>query len=211
MSNRLLKLLPILLAFVLICSVSVFAVLADEPSEAESATESATESAAESEEATSGDESEEATSGDESEEATSADESEAETSDPHADHDHSSTTSATTSSTTSVDPHAGHNHGDETSGGLSVRNWQLIITAAVVVILVAVMFILSKTNTKLGQKIANFFKNNKSEFKKVVWMPKNDLVKSTGIVLLVLIVACALIGLLDLAFSSVLNLLSSIG
>ena len=67
---------------------------------------------------------------------------------------------------------------------MSARNWQLIITAAIVVILIAVLFILSKTNTKLGQKIANFFKNNKSEIKKVVWMPKNDLVKSTCIVLL---------------------------
>ena len=198
MSNRLLKLLPILLAFALICSVSAFAVLADESSTADSTTESVTESATESEDATSADESEDATSGDESKAETSG--------------TTSSTTSATTSSTTSSDPHAGHDHGkEETSGGLSARTWQLIITAAVVVILVAVMFILSKTNTKLGQKIANFFKNNKSEVKKVVWMPKNDLVKSTGIVLLVLVAACAVIGLLDLAFSSVLNLLSSIG
>ncbi len=204
MSNRLLKLLPILLAFVLLCSASVFAVLADESSEAESVTESATES----EEVTSGDESEEATSGDESE-AESADESKAETSGTT-----SGTTSATTSATTSTtsgDAHAGHDHEEETSGGLDATTWQLIITAAVVVILVAVLFILAKTNTKVGQKIANFFKNNKSEIKKVVWMPRNDLFKSTCIVLLVLIAACALIGLLDFAFSSVLNLLSSIG
>ncbi|MBQ9794199.1 MAG: preprotein translocase subunit SecE [Clostridia bacterium] len=63
----------------------------------------------------------------------------------------------------------------------------------------------------MGLKIANFFKNYKSELKKVVWMPKNDLIKSTGIVLLVLVAACVLIGLLDFAFSALLNLVSSIG
>ena len=203
MSNRLLKLLPVLLAFVLICSVSVFAVFADESVADESvAEESVTEEST-------ADESAAETSGDESEAETSGDESEAETSATT-----SSTTSSTTSATTSTtsgDDHAGHNHGEETSGGLSARTWQLIITASVVVILVAVLFILAKTNTKFGQKIANFFKNYKSELGKVVWMPKNDLVKSTSIVLLVLVAACALIGLLDFAFSSVLNLLSSIG
>ena len=209
MSNRLLKLLPVLLAFVLICSVSVFAVFADESVADESVVDEsvADESAAEesaTEESTA-DESAAETSGDESEAETSGDKSEAETSATT-----SSTTSATTS-TTSKDDHAGHDHGEETSGGLSARTWQLIITAAVVVILVAVLFILAKTNTKFGQKIANFFKNYKSELGKIVWMPKNDLVKSTSIVLLVLVAACALIGLLDLAFSSVLNLLSSIG
>ena len=64
---------------------------------------------------------------------------------------------------------------------------------------------------KIGQKIANFVKNYKSELKKVVWMPKNDLIKSTGIVLLVLVAAVVLIGLLDLGFSALLNLISSIG
>ena len=78
-------------------------------------------------------------------------------------------------------------------------------------ILFAVLFILSRTNTKIGQKIANFVKNYKSELKKVVWMPKNDLIKSTGIVLLVLVAAVVLIGLLDLGFSALLNLISSIG
>ena len=60
-------------------------------------------------------------------------------------------------------------------------------------------------------KHQNFVKNYKSELKKVVWMPKNDLIKSTGIVLLVLVAAVVLIGLLDLGFSALLNLISSIG
>ena len=42
-------------------------------------------------------------------------------------------------------------------------------------------------------------------------MKKNDLIKSTGIVLLVLVAAVVLIGLLDLGFSALLNLISSIG
>ena len=80
-----------------------------------------------------------------------------------------------------------------------------------IIIAVAVLFILTKTNTKAGLAIAKFFKDYKSELKKVVWMPRNDLIKSTGIVLLVLVCACIVIGLLDLGFSSLLNLMSSIG
>ena len=200
MSNRLLKLLPILLAFALICSVSVFAVLADESVVDESVSDESVVEESAADESEVSDES----AADESEESET--ESSAATSS-----EASSATSSTATSSTASDSHEGHDHGDETSGGLSAKTWQLIITAAIVVILIAVLFILSKTNTKLGQKIANFFKNNKSEIKKVVWMPKNDLVKSTCVVLLVLVAACALIGLLDFAFSSVLNLLSSIG
>lgn len=192
MSNRLLKLLPILLAFFVICSVSAFAVFADESSEAVS-----DEASTEASEETSADESEEtsaAESGDESEEASAAT---------------SSTASAATSSADSHD----HDHEEEEdeSTGLSAQTWQLIITLGVIVILVAVLFILAKTNSKAGQKISKFFKDYKSELGKVVWMPRKDLLKSTGIVLVVLVCACILIGLLDVGFSALLNLISSIG
>ena len=205
MSNRLLKLLPILLAFVLICSVSVFAVFAEGEDPTSTPAEETQDAA--SEDVASGDETEDEADKEETEDEADKEE----TKDEAGKEETKDDSSATTSPSAPVDDHAGHNHGEETSGGLSARNWQLIITAAVVVILIAVLFILAKTNTKIGQKIANFFKNNKSEIKKIVWMPKNDLIKSTGIVLLVLVAACALIGLLDLAFSTVLKLLSSIG
>ena len=191
MSNRLVKILPILLAFFVICSVSAFAVAADE-SEAVSA-ETSVEASADESATESTDE--------------SADESATESATESA--ATSATESATTSATTSATESHDHDHDHEEEG--SSIPWQLIITLGVIIIAVAVLFILAKTNTKAGLAISKFFKDYKSEIKKIVWMPRKDLIKSTGIVLLVLVCACIVIGLLDLGFSALLNLLSSIG
>ena len=56
----------------------------------------------------------------------------------------------------------------------------------------------------LGSKIASFFKNNKSEMKKISWYGKAQTAKSTGVVLVVLIVASVAIGLIDLGLSKLL-------
>jgi preprotein translocase subunit SecE len=56
----------------------------------------------------------------------------------------------------------------------------------------------------LGSKIKNFFKNNKSEMKKISWYGKAQTAKSTGVVLVVLIVASVAIGLIDLGLSKLL-------
>ena len=60
----------------------------------------------------------------------------------------------------------------------------------------------------LGSKIKNFFKNNKSEMKKISWYSKAQTAKSTGVVIVVLLVASVAIGLIDLGLS---NLLTWIG
>ena len=163
MSNRLSKLLALVLALMLVFSVSLFAVSAEESTEgaAESTAESVEESAAESAEES---------------KAVSAEESKA----------------ATESSSSNIP-------------------WKLIITVAVIIVIVAVLFILTRTNTKLGQKIAKFFKDYKSELKKITWMSWKDLVKATATVLVILAVAAIFVGLLDWGFSSLVNLLSSIG
>ena len=56
----------------------------------------------------------------------------------------------------------------------------------------------------LGSKIAGFFKNNKSEMKKISWYGKAQTAKSTGVVLVVLIIASVAIGLIDLGLSKLL-------
>ena len=56
----------------------------------------------------------------------------------------------------------------------------------------------------LGSKIAGFFKNNKSEMKKISWYGKTQTAKSTGVVLVVLIIASVAIGLIDLGLSKLL-------
>ncbi len=59
-----------------------------------------------------------------------------------------------------------------------------------------------------GSKIKSFFKNNKSEMKKISWYGKAQTAKSTGVVIVVLLVASVAIGLIDLGLS---NLLAWIG
>ncbi len=79
--------------------------------------------------------------------------------------------------------------------------WARVITLIVVVVLIAVIWILTKTNTAIGQRLKKFFKEYWSEIKKVSWSSPKDTAKATGIVLVFLIVAAVAIGLLDLGFT----------
>ncbi len=88
--------------------------------------------------------------------------------------------------------------------------WARVITLIVIVVLVAVAIILSKTNTAIGQRIAKFFKEYASEIKKVSWYSPKDTAKATAIVLVILIVAAIVIGLLDLGFTQLIKLIANI-
>lgn len=59
----------------------------------------------------------------------------------------------------------------------------------------------------LFKRIGNFFREYKSEMKKVVWYPKKDVVRDTGIVVASLVASGVVIGLLDLAFVKLISLL----
>ena len=48
---------------------------------------------------------------------------------------------------------------------------------------------------------------NTSELKKVVWYPKKDVVRDTGIVVVALVASGVVIGLLDFAFVNLIRLL----
>lgn len=60
----------------------------------------------------------------------------------------------------------------------------------------------SKSNKPgLGFKIKKFFKDNKSELKKIVWYGKKQTIKSTGLVIVSLVIVSAVISLLDIGLS----------
>ncbi len=61
------------------------------------------------------------------------------------------------------------------------------------------------------KKIANFFKEYRSELKKVVWYPKDRVLHDTGIVVAALAVCGIAIGILDLVFTQIVLLLGKIG
>lgn len=62
----------------------------------------------------------------------------------------------------------------------------------------------------LGSRIAAWCKATKAELKKIVWTPRDVVVKNTVLVLVCAVVASIVIGLLDYAFSSAIVGLSHI-
>lgn len=96
------------------------------------------------------------------------------------------------------DDHAGHDHGDENTDekkGLTVGSIISLAALGVVIILVVVYCLTHK------EKVAKLFRGLKSEMKKIVWTPWNQVRKNTLVVLVVIISAAILIGLLDFLFS----------
>ena len=63
----------------------------------------------------------------------------------------------------------------------------------------------------LFKRIGNFFKEYRSEMKKVVWYPWKDVVRDTGIVVAALVASGVVIGVLDLIFTRLVLWLGQIG
>ena len=63
----------------------------------------------------------------------------------------------------------------------------------------------------LFEKIKKFFKNLKSEFKKIVWPNRSQLIKQTIAVLLISLLLGAFIWLIDLGAKSLIGLTTQIG
>jgi preprotein translocase SecE subunit len=58
-----------------------------------------------------------------------------------------------------------------------------------------------KEKVKLSTRIATAFRGYKSEVKKIVWCPWNQVRKNTLVVVVVIVASAAVVGLLDYAFS----------
>ncbi len=56
----------------------------------------------------------------------------------------------------------------------------------------------------LGARLSKFFKDYKSEMKKVVWYGKKQTIKSTGVVIVALVAVSAVVSLLDLGLSNLI-------
>ncbi|HBE13586.1 MAG TPA: preprotein translocase subunit SecE [Clostridiales bacterium] len=59
-------------------------------------------------------------------------------------------------------------------------------------------------------KVKQFFRNYKSEIKKITWSSKTDVVKNTAVVLVVMVAAAIVIALLDFGASTLIDLLGKI-
>ena len=88
----------------------------------------------------------------------------------------------------------------------------LIVFVALLVIFALVCFICIKKENRFGLWLKKFFKDYKSELKKIVWASKDFTVKSTIVVIVCLLVCAGVIGLLDFGLSKLLLwLLSLVG
>ena len=67
-----------------------------------------------------------------------------------------------------------------------------------------------KEKVKLGDRVKKFFKDYKSELKKVVWPTRAQVIKNTSVVLFAIIFMAVIIGVLDLAFGFGINLLTNL-
>ena len=65
-------------------------------------------------------------------------------------------------------------------------------------------------NEKKEGRVAKVFRDLKSERKKITWPSKEDTLKKTGVVIVELVIAAAVVGLLDLGFSKLVLLLGSL-
>lgn len=67
-----------------------------------------------------------------------------------------------------------------------------------------------KAKTPGNNKIARFFKDYKSELKKIVWPTREETLKKSWVVAVALVISGAVIGAIDLAFLTLIAKLGSI-
>ncbi|MBE6713018.1 MAG: preprotein translocase subunit SecE [Ruminococcaceae bacterium] len=61
------------------------------------------------------------------------------------------------------------------------------------------------------KRIGNFFREYRSELKKVVWYPRSRVIRDTGVAVAVLVVCGIIVGVLDEIFGGLIYLLGKIG
>ena len=63
---------------------------------------------------------------------------------------------------------------------------------------------------RFGQKLKKLFRDIVSEMKKVVWLSKTETKKSSVLVIVTVIVIAAAIGVIDTAFSTIINFVAGL-
>ena len=108
----------------------------------------------------------------------------------------SAETADTTATGTTDDGHDhDHDHEEEAKeDGFTTSDLVLLIIFAVVVVIVAIVCIVKR------EKVGKYFRGIKSEFKKIVWSPWNQVRKNSIVVIVVVIALAVVIGLLDFLF-----------
>ena len=99
----------------------------------------------------------------------------------------------------------GHDHDTETTGedeGFGTSDIVSLIILGIVVIAIAVYCIVKR------EKVGKYFRSIKSEFKKIVWSPRDQVRKNTIVVIVVVVALAVVIALADLVFMKGITALS---
>ena len=75
-----------------------------------------------------------------------------------------------------------------------------LIIAAVVIAIIAVIAVVVLRNKKLVERIKKFFRDYRSELKKIVWPTRPQVIQNTAVVLVAIIFIAIVVGALDLVF-----------
>ena len=98
-----------------------------------------------------------------------------------------------------------HDHDAETTGakdGFGTSDIVSLIILGIVVIAIAAYCIVKR------EKVGKYFRSIKSEFKKIVWSPRDQVRKNTIVVIVVVVALAAVIALADLVFMKGITALS---
>ena len=91
----------------------------------------------------------------------------------------------------------GHDH----SKGLSTNAIVGLVIAGLIVVAVIVTIIILASSATKREKFFKFFRGYKSELKKIVWCPADQLRKSSIVVIVGIVICAVVLALLDMGFS----------
>ncbi|MCQ2354707.1 MAG: preprotein translocase subunit SecE [Clostridia bacterium] len=89
-------------------------------------------------------------------------------------------------------------------------NWDLIISLSIIGLAAVLFVVFYFANKKFHERVNKFFREYKSELKKVVWSPARDVKQNTIVVIVIVAASALLIGVLDFLFSKGIIALGSL-
>ena len=112
--------------------------------------------------------------------------------------------SASAAPESSNTPSSDTENGQDAGKKMSTDTLISIIVGGVILVVIAVVCVIKR------EALGKFMRGLKSEMKKIVWLPKNQTLKNTAIVLIIVAICTIVIALLDAAFGMGINLLDKI-
>lgn len=119
------------------------------------------------------------------------------------------TSEGKTETATGTEEEHDHDHEEGTKKkGLSTTAIVLLAVFGAIILIFAVLYLL-KPNFR--ERVKKFFREYKSELKKVVWSSKSDVIKNTKIVIIGIVAIAVVVGLVDIGLAKLIDLIGQIG